>query len=100
MAYLLQMPHPLAFGRNITRIEGVVANMQWRTLGDLEAQVLQGFLLGGIIGDQIDLLYRKMIEHGFAHLVAATICRQAEHQIGIKRIVALILQGISANFIR
>ena len=51
MAYLLQMPHPLTFGRNITRIEGVIANMQWRTLGDLEAQVLQGFLFGGIIGD-------------------------------------------------
>ena len=93
------MRHALLLGRQVALVVGRGLHDQRQLLDHLDALLAQGFHLGRIVGQQLDLGIAEIEQDVRGQIVVARLDRGADGDVGVDRVVALVLQGIGADLV-
>ena len=93
------MTGTIPLGREIGGVVRILAGLMWYPRHDFDAGGGEPLHFGGIVGKQPDAGLPEQLEHLRGYAEIAYIDREAEPQIGVDRIEALILQRIGTQFI-
>ena len=88
------MPHALFFGVEIGFIVGVDTHQQRHARYHLNTNIIEIVNFVGVVSYQLYLIHTDVLKHRLAHLIGASIGRQTEQQIGIKRIMSFVMQRL------
>ena len=94
-----QMPHPLALGAQVGDVLGVRRGLQRDPLGDVEAEALQPSVLDRVVGHEAHGGHAEVDQHLRADAVLPAVDGESLAQVGVHRVVALLLQLVRPDFV-
>src|SRR4051812_41652837 len=94
---LVAAPHPLRFQIGAIMLAG--RGLQRHPLDYAHPRRLQPLYLAGIVGEQPDVLLAEPAEHGGGNGEVALVVAEAEAQVRIDRVEALVLERIGAQLV-
>jgi len=94
-----QMIHLLDLRLQIVDVVVVGWDHRRDSVGDGNTQSSQCFDLSWIVGDELHALDLQIIEDLWHDVVFADIIGQAQHSVGLDRVISLLLEGIRGDLV-
>src|SRR4051794_23722566 len=94
-----QMPHPLALGAQVVLVVRVGCDLEGHPLDDLESEPFEATELGRVVRHQPHRRDPEVGEYLRADAVLTAVGRQAELQVGVHGVVALVLEPVGPDLV-
>src|SRR6056300_875605 len=89
--------HSCRFRGKVGTVVGALPDDDGDAIDDVDAVVEQLLSLVRVVGCQLDVRNAHGVEHFGGEVVPASISREAEGEVGIQRVVPLVLEGIGLH---
>src|SRR4029450_10593149 len=96
---LQQVAHALALGPEVAEVLGVGAGLERDPLHALEAEALEPAVLGRVVGEQAHGGAPEVDQDLGADPVLAPVDRQAQVEVGVDGVAALLLEVVGAQLV-
>ena len=93
------MIHAFGFGAEVGEVLGVDGRVKFNALGDGDVEGGEAFDFVRIVGDEAHRFNFEIVEDERGNVVLALVGLMTEREICLNRVVALILQIVSAQFV-
>src|SRR5271169_5489278 len=91
-----QVTHPFSLGAEVRDVLGVGRGLQRHPFGDVEAEALETPVFHRVVGHEAHGGHTEVHQHLGADAVLPAVHRQPLLQVGVHRVVALLLQLVGA----
>jgi hypothetical protein len=88
-----------SLGDHITTVVGIDRRLEWHSVGDFNARACQTVELGWIVGEQHNPRAIQYPQHMCGDPVIALIVIEAERDVGVEGIEAVVLQLICPHLV-
>ncbi len=94
-----RVSHALLFCSQIAEIVFVRCHLDGHVLYDFQSVGLQSYAFHGVVGHQTHLVYAYVAQHLCTATIVALISLESQTEIGIYRVIALLLQFVGGQLI-